>query len=248
MISFDSLSKRYGPLEAVRRLTLEVRPGEVYALLGPNGAGKTTALRCLATLLKPTSGSASVDGVDVTRDPLGARARIAFLSSSMGLYQRLSARELIAYFGRLQGLEGDRLTRRVDEMVELFALHDFADRYCGKLSTGQRQRVSLARALVHDPPVLILDEPTLGLDVLSGQTIHQFIVAERARGKTILLSTHQMEEVDLLADRVGILRKGELAAEGTPGQIVRALGAPNLARAFLALMSDWALVPGGTSP
>jgi len=246
MITFSSLSKRYGPLEAVSRLTLEVRPGEVYALLGPNGAGKTTALRCLATLLKPTSGSASVDGVDVTRDPLGARARIAFLSSSMGLYQRLSARELIEYFGRLQGLEGSRLTRRVDEMVELFALHEFADRYCGKLSTGQRQRVSLARALVHDPSVLILDEPTLGLDVLSGQTIHEFIVAERARGKTILLSTHQMEEVDLLADRVGILRRGELAAEGTPSQIVRALGAPNLARAFLALMSDWALVPQGT--
>jgi len=248
MISFASLSKRYGPLEAVRRLTLEVRPGEVYALLGPNGAGKTTALRCLATLLRPTSGSASVDGVDVTRDPLGARARIAFLSSSMGLYQRLSARELISYFGRLQGLEGARLTRRVDEMVELFALQDFAERYCGKLSTGQRQRVALARALVHDPPVLILDEPTLGLDVLSGQTIHQFIVAERARGKTILLSTHQMEEVDLLADRVGILRRGELAAEGTPAQIVRALGAPNLARAFLALMSDWALVPSETTP
>ena len=245
MISFTSLSKRYGPLEAVRRLTFEVRPGEVYALLGPNGAGKTTALRCLSTLIRPTSGSASVDGVDVTRDPLGAKARIAFLSSSMGLYQRLSAREMITYFGRLQGLEGVGLSRRVDEMVELFSLHDFADRYCGKLSTGQRQRVSLARALVHDPPVLILDEPTLGLDVLSGQTIHEFIVAERARGKTILLSTHQMEEVDLLADRVGILRRGELVAEGTPAQIVRALGAPNLARAFLALMSDWALVPRG---
>jgi sodium transport system ATP-binding protein len=247
MIRFSSLSKRYGPLEAVSELTLEVRPGEVYALLGPNGAGKTTALRCLATLLKPTSGSAAVAGVDVTRDPLGARARIAFLSSSMGLYQRLSSRELIAYFGRLHGLEGDRLARRLDEMVELFALGDFAERLCGKLSTGQRQRVSLARALVHDPPVLILDEPTLGLDVLSGQTIHDFIMAERARGKTILLSTHQMEEVDLLADRVGILRRGALVAEGAPAEIVRGLGAPNLARAFLALMSDWALVPGGTT-
>ncbi|MDH3206445.1 MAG: ATP-binding cassette domain-containing protein [Gemmatimonadota bacterium] len=244
MINFSALSKRYGPLEAVRELTFQVEPGEVYALLGPNGAGKTTALRCLATLLKPSSGSAYVCGVDVSVDPLGARRRIAFLSSSMGLYQRLSAKELVTYFGRLHGLKGVVLSRRVDEMVELFAIGDFSGRLCGKLSTGQRQRVSLARALVHDPPVLILDEPTLGLDVLSGRTIHDFIVQERGRGKTILLSTHQMEEVDLLADRVGIMRRGELVAEGSPTELVQRLGAPNLARAFLALMSDWALVPG----
>jgi len=245
MIVFSKLSKRYGPLTAVRGLTLEVGAGEVYALLGPNGAGKTTALRCLATLLQPTSGSAQICGVDVRSDPLGARSRIAYLSSSMGLYQRLSARELITYFGHLHGLSGARLERRVDEMVELFDMSSFADRMCGKLSTGQRQRVSLGRALVHDPPVLILDEPTLGLDILSGRTIHEFIVRERERGKAILLSTHQMEEVELLADRVGVLRKGDLVAEGTPNQLVRALGAPNLARAFLALLSDWTVAPGG---
>jgi sodium transport system ATP-binding protein len=243
MISFSALSKCYGPLTAVRELTLQVEPGEVYALLGPNGAGKTTALRCLATLLRPSSGSAAVCGADVSVDPLRARRRIAFLSSSMGLYERLSARELVAYFGRLHGLAGAALTKRVDEVVELFAIGDFSGRLCGKLSTGQRQRVSLARALVHDPPVLILDEPTLGLDVLSGRTIHDFIVRERGRGKTILLSTHQMDEVDLLADRVGILRKGELVAEGSPTELVQSLGAPNLTKAFLALMSEWALVP-----
>jgi len=244
MINFSALTKRYGPLEAVRGLTLQVDPGEVYALLGPNGAGKTTALRCLATLLKPSSGSARVCGVDGSVDPLGARRLIAFLSSSMGLYQRLSAKELVTFFGRLHGLEGVTLSRRVDEMVELFAIGDFSGRLCGKLSTGQRQRVSLARALVHDPPVFILDEPTLGLDVLSSRAIHDFIIRERARGKTILLSTHQMEEVDLLADRVGILRRGELVAEGSPTELVQRLGAPNLVRAFLALMSDWALAPG----
>jgi len=244
MIRFSALSKHYGPLQAVRELTLRVIPGEVYALLGPNGAGKTTALRCLATMLKPSSGSAEVCGVDVALDPLGARRQIAFLSSSMGLYERLSARELVAYFGRLHGLERDVLAKRVDEMIDLFAIGEFSERLCGKLSTGQRQRVSLARALVHDPPVLILDEPTLGLDVLSGRTIHDFIIRERGRGKTILLSTHQMEEVDLLADRVGILRRGRLVAEGSPTELVQALGAPNLARAFLALMSEWALVPG----
>lgn len=243
MIRFSELTKRYGPLTAVRRLTLQVSPGEVYALLGPNGAGKTTALRCLATLLTPTSGSAQVCGVDVRADPLGARRRIAFLSSSMGLYERLSARELITYFGHLHGLQGSALETRVEAMIRLFGMSDFEHRLCGKLSTGQRQRVSLGRALVHDPPVLILDEPTLGLDVLSGRTIHDFIAKERERGKTILFSTHQMEEVDLLADRVGILRQGELVAEGTPAELVRALGAPNLARAFLALMSEWTVAP-----
>ena len=243
MIAFSRLSKRYGRLTAVRELSLRVEPGEVYALLGPNGAGKTTALRCLATLLKPSSGSAAVCGVDVRDDPLRARARIAYLSSSMGLYQRLSVRELIGYFGRLHGLQGEALARRVEDMIALFDMGPFADRLCGKLSTGQRQRASLGRALVHDPPVLILDEPTLGLDVLSGRTIHDFILAERERGKTVLLSTHQMEEVELLADRVGVLREGQLVAEGPPAELVRGIGAPNLARAFLALMSAPSVAP-----
>ena len=238
MIRLSGLTKRYGPVCAVRDLTLHVSPGEVYALLGPNGAGKTTALRCLATLLAPSAGSVSVCGIDVTSAPVEARRRMAFLSSSMGLYARLSARELVAFFGSLQGLAGEALAVRVEAMVDLFGLSEFADRLCGKLSTGQRQRVSLARALVHDPPVLVLDEPTLGLDVLSGRAIHDFIQRERDRGKAILFSTHQMEEVDLLADRVGVLRRGALVAEGTPPEILARAGAPSLARAFLALVAD----------
>ena len=236
MIRFDALSKRYGPLEAVRELSFEVSAGEVYALLGPNGAGKTSALRCLATLLVPTSGTAFVDGSDVTVEPVAARSRFAFLAASMGLYERLSARELIEYFGRLHGLRGSELSARVDELVDLFSISAFADRLCGRLSTGQRQRVSLARALVHDPPALVLDEPTLGLDVLSGQAIHDFIARERSRGKAILFSTHQMEEVELLADRVGVLRAGELVEEGTPAELVVRTGQDNLARAFLSLV------------
>ncbi len=236
MIRFDGLGKTYGALVAVRDLTLEVRPGEVYALLGPNGAGKTTALRCLATLLSPTSGFASVGGADVVDEPLQVRARIAFLAASMGLYERLTARELIQYFGRLQGLEGSGLEERVDEMVALFEIGDFSARLCGRLSTGQRQRVSLARALVHDPPALILDEPTLGLDVLSGRTIYDFIERERSRGKAILFSTHQMEEVELLADRVGVLAEGRLVAEGTVPELIALTGAPSLTRAFLDLV------------
>lgn len=236
MIRFTSLTRRYGSLTAVEDLSFQVAKGEVYALLGPNGAGKTTALRCLATLLQPTSGACHIDGVDVTTDPVGARSRFAFLAASMGLYERLTAREIIEYFGRLHGMTGSKLDRRVDEVVELFEVGPFARRLCGRLSTGQRQRVSLARALVHDPPALILDEPTIGLDVLSGQTIHDFIESERSRGKAVLFSTHQMEEVELLADRVGVLRDGSLVAEGTPEGLVAETGQPNLARAFLALV------------
>jgi sodium transport system ATP-binding protein len=236
MIRFSELTKRYGLLTAVSGLTLEVAPGEAFALLGPNGAGKTTALRCLATLLRPSEGSAWVSGSDVVSDPLAARAKLAFLSSSMGLYERLTPREVVSYFGELHGLGGEGLVRRVGELIDLFDIGAFADRMCGRLSTGQRQRVALARTLVHDPPVLILDEPTLGLDVLSGRTIHDFILRERERGKTILFSTHQMEEVDRLADRVGVLRGGQLVAEGRPAELLARTGAPNLMRAFLALV------------
>jgi sodium transport system ATP-binding protein len=236
MIRFQDLSKHYGDLKAVKNLTLEVRPGEVYALLGPNGAGKTTALRCLATLLKPTSGTASVGEADIHRDPLGVKGRIGFLAASMGLYERLTARELLRYFGRLQGIEAVRLERRIDELAGLFGLRDFSSKYCSKLSTGQRQRVAVARSIIHDPPALVLDEPTLGLDVLSGRTIYRFMEEERDRGKAVLLSTHQMDEVELLADRVGVLNHGGLVAEGTVSQLMDHTGADNLARAFLALV------------
>lgn len=236
MIRFDDLHKSYGTHAAVRGLSFEVPGGEIYALLGPNGAGKTTALRCLATLLAPTAGTASVDGVDVRADPLGVRRRIGFLSAAMGLYERLTAREMIAYFGSLHGMGGAALERRVSELVERFGIGEFEHRYCGRLSTGQRQRIGLARAVVQDPPALVLDEPTFGLDVISGEAIYQFMRDERARGKAILFSTHQMAEVDLLADRAGVLARGRLVAEGTPDALVRQSGEANLARAFLRLV------------
>lgn len=248
MIHFDALTRRYGRLVAVEALTLRVRPGETYALLGPNGAGKTTALRCLATLLRPTSGTVRVGDVDVRDRPLEVRRRIGFLAASMGLYERLTAREMVTYFARLHGLEGEALRARVDRMVELFGVGEFQGRFCGKLSTGQRQRVSLARAAVHDPPALVLDEPTLGLDVLSGRTIYRFMDEERARGKAVLFSTHQMAEVELLADRVGVLSRGELVAEGTVDELVAASGEANLARAFLRLVDADGGGEGGGDP
>jgi sodium transport system ATP-binding protein len=236
MIEFDGLSKAYGEFQAVIDLSLRVEPGEVYALLGPNGAGKTSALRCLATLLAPTSGTARVEGYDVRTEPLEVRRRLAFLAASMGLYQRLTAREVLHYFGRLHGMERAALNERVDELVELFDLAPFANRLCGRLSTGQRQRVSIARAILHDPPALILDEPTLGLDLVSGRGIYAMIHLARMRGRAILFSTHQMEEVELLANRVGVLSGGRLVAEGSPDELIQRTGQKNLARAFLSLI------------
>lgn len=238
MIEFDRLSKRYGDLLAVRELSLRVDGGEVYALLGANGAGKTTALRCLATLLRPTSGAARIAGFDAAREPLEVRRRLGFLAASMGLYQRLTAREMLRYFARLNGMEDDAAAVRVEEMVAAFGLDEFADRLCGKLSTGQRQRVSIARAVVHDPPALVLDEPTLGLDVLSSDSIFRFIADARGRGRAVIFSTHQMSEVELLADRVGIIAGGRLVTEGTVGDIVARAGEQNLARAFLRIVRE----------
>jgi sodium transport system ATP-binding protein len=236
MIEFDGLTKAYGEFRAVEQLTLAVRPGEVYALLGPNGAGKTSALRCLATLLKPTEGTARVNGHDVRSAPLEVRRNLAFLAASMGLYERLTAREVLVYFGRLHQIPKERLRARVDELIEQLEITAFQHRLCGRLSTGQRQRVSIARAILHDPPALILDEPTLGLDILSGRAIYAMIHLARMRERAILFSTHQMDEVELLADRVGVLAGGRLVAEGTPDELLQRTGQPNLARAFLSLI------------
>lgn len=238
MIEFEELSKRYGDVWAVDRLSLQVHPGEVYALLGANGAGKTTALRCLATLLRPTGGTARIAGLDVVATPIAARSQLGFLSASMGLYQRLTAKELLEYFARLHGLEGELLRVRLGEAVDMFEITTFSDRLCGTLSTGQRQRVSIARAVLHDPPVLILDEPTLGLDVLSSRTIFEFMEEARRRERTVLFSTHQMDEVELLADRVGVLAGGRLVAEGSVDELVARSGEKNLARAFLRIVAE----------
>lgn len=238
MIAVEGLEKYYGDFPAVRGLTFTVAAGEVYALLGANGAGKTTALRCLATLLRPTRGSARVAGFDAATRPLEVRRRLGFLAAGMGLYERLSAAELLRYFARLQGMGGAAAEARVAELVEIFGIGAFADRFCGRLSTGQRQRLSIARAVVHDPPALVLDEPTLGLDVLSGEVIRRFVEDARERGCAVLFSTHQMEEVELLADRVGIMAAGRLVAEGTVEEVVRSTGETGLARAFLRIVRE----------
>src|SRR5690606_36752122 len=197
----------------------------------------TTALRCLAGLLRPTAGRALVDGIDPVLDPLAARRRLGYLSWSMGLYERVTPRELLRFFGTLHGMDVARLDARVEQLIERFGIGEFADRYCGRLSTGQRQRVSIARAVIQDPPALVLDEPTLGLDFVSGETIHAFLFEQRDAEKAILLSTHQLDTVEIVADRVGVLAAGRLVAEGTIPELLAWTGQPNLARAFLHLIA-----------
>ena len=226
--------RKRGAVTAVDGASFICRPGQIYALLGANGAGKTTTLRMLATILTPTSGTANVAGSDIVREPEAVRAKVGFLSTATALYGRLSAREMVEYFGRLNGMNGDRLKRRLDELFSLLGIHEFADRKCDKLSTGMKQKVSIARTIVHDPQVLILDEPTLGLDVRVARTIVDFIRDCRSRGKTVVFSTHVMSEAEKLADVIGIIDAGRIQSEGTLEELRRRTGQTDLESIFLA--------------
>ncbi len=231
-----NLCKLFAGVEAVRELNLQVNPGEIYGLMGPNGAGKTTSLRMLAALMQPSSGSATVCGHDVALDPDQAKAHLGFLTGSTGLYARLTVVELLTYFGRLCGYPEDRLPGRINELLGDLHVTHLRGRLCGKLSTGEKQRVSLARATIHDPPVLILDEPTSGLDVLASRFVADFIRRCRDRGRAILFSTHYMTEAELLCDRVGLLFSGRLIWEGTPADLRAEQQATSLEEAFLKLI------------
>ncbi|MEO6005615.1 MAG: ATP-binding cassette domain-containing protein [Opitutus sp.] len=220
MIEALALTKRFrdkkrGEIRAAEAITFRAEPGQIYGLLGANGAGKTTTLRMLATLLKPTSGTATVAGFDVTRDPAKVRAHVGFLAASTALYGRLTAREMIAYFGQLNGLSAADLRARIKRLADDLDMHEFLDRRCEKFSTGMKQKTSIARTLVHDPAVMIFDEPTLGLDVMTSRAIVKFVRECRDRGKTVIYSTHIMSEVEKLCDTVGIIHDGRLLEEGT---------------------------------
>jgi sodium transport system ATP-binding protein len=232
----DSASKSFGPVCAVVELSLSIPSGEIYGLLGPNGAGKTTALRMLAGLLAPTSGSATLAGHHANTP--SSKAHLGYLSGSTGLFARLTPRELLDYFGQIHGLSRADIRRRVLVLAQALALEAILDRRCEALSTGERQRVSIARAVLHDPAVLILDEPTSGLDVLASRFLRDFIRSERARGKAVLFSTHYLAEADLLCDRIGFLHHGRLLCEGTPTKIREAASATTLEEAFLNLAKE----------
>jgi sodium transport system ATP-binding protein len=233
VLSAENLCKRFDGVEAVRNVSFSVGPGEVVGLLGPNGAGKTTTLRMLAGILTPTAGRVLVGGVDPREQPLEAKRRIGFLSGDTQLYQRLSPREVLTYFGRLYGIDEGRLESRIDDLVARLAMAAFASRPCGSLSTGQKQRANIARAFLHEPDVLILDEPTAALDVISGQFIVESIRRERTAGRAVLFSTHIMGEAEYLCDRIVLLHDGRIMDAGTLEELLGRSGCSNLTDAFL---------------
>ena len=229
----EGLVKRFGPVAAVDGVSLAVSAGEVVGLLGPNGAGKTTTLRMLAGILTPDTGSVRVGGLDIHDRPLDAKRRLGFLSGDTQLYQRLSTREVLRYFGRLYGLADAPIEARIEQLVEELEMGDFAGRPCGTLSSGQKQRANIARAFLHEPELLILDEPTVALDVISGQFIVESIRRQREAGRAVLFSTHIMSEAEYLCDRILLLHRGRIIDEGALGDLLARSGCGNLTDAFL---------------
>jgi sodium transport system ATP-binding protein len=215
----DFQDKKRGKIHAVDHVSFTCKPGQIYGLLGANGAGKTTTLRMLATILEPTEGTAVVCGQDVIDDPEKVRACVGFLSTATALYPRLSSQEMVEYFGRLNGLDEATLKKRVDDIFGRLDMNSFRDTRCDKLSTGMKQKTSIARTLIHDPHVMIFDEPTSGLDVMTARTIIGFIRECRQRGKTVIFSTHIMSEVEKLCDVIGIIQSGKLLAEGSLAEL-----------------------------
>jgi len=243
MICVDRLTKHYNDLRrgqfvALDGLTFQAYPGQIYGLLGPNGAGKTTTLRILSTLLQPTSGTASLNGYDIVRQPAQARRQIGFVSTSTAVYDRMTAWEMVEYFGRLHDLDDDLLRRRMEEIFHRLHMNEIRDLLGVKMSTGMKQKVSIARALVHDPPILIFDEPTVGLDVLVARSLLETIAQLRMQGKCILFSTHIMREAEKLCDRIAILHRGHLLAEGTLEELRQQYGQEDLEELFFQLIQQ----------
>lgn len=225
--------KKRGVITAVENVSFTCRPGQIYGLLGANGAGKTTTLRMLATLLQPTSGTATMAGHDVATAGVQVRANVGFLAASTALYGRLTAREMITYFGELNGLGEGALQARIKQLADELDMHEFLDRRCDKFSTGMKQKTSIARTLIHDPAVMIFDEPTLGLDVMTARSIVKFVRECRNRGKTVIYSTHVMSEVEKLCDVIGIIHDGKLVAEGTLAGLQARFGEKDMEEIFV---------------
>ena len=241
MIAADGLAKSFGKrgaVQAVAGVSFTAADGAITGLLGPNGAGKTTLLRMLGTLIAPDAGSARVDGLDVVRDRYAVRRRIGVLSDARGLYPRLTARENIRYYGALHGLGGAALDQRVDVLINVLGLRALADRRAQGFSQGERMKTAIARALVHDPHTILLDEPTNGLDIMSVRALREQLRSLRALGKCLLFSSHVMQEVAALCDTIVILGKGRVIAQGTAAELVEASRAVSLEDAFVALLGS----------
>ena len=235
MITVDCVHKRFGTVRAVNGVSFTAGNGQVTGLLGPNGAGKTTTLRMLYAVMKPDSGSVRVDDVDAVAAPQAAQARLGVLPDGFGLYPRLTAREHLDYFGALQGIDGERLARRTEELIDLLDMRAIADRRTGGFSHGERTKVGLARALVHDPQNVLLDEPTNGLDFMSTRAVRAIVRRLRDEGRCVLFSSHVMQEVSALCDSIVVIASGRVVAHGTANELRHQTGSDNLEDAFVAL-------------
>jgi sodium transport system ATP-binding protein len=240
MIHVNGLTKvfplsRGRELVAVDAVTFAVPPGEVYGLLGPNGAGKTTTLRLLLGLLAPTRGEANIAGFSSTKQPDEVKRRVGLVAASAGMYQWLSVSEMLLFFADLYGVDPDAARAELDHLANLLQIRELLDRRCNVLSTGQKQRVQLARALIHRPPVMLLDEPTLGLDVLASQIVTEYISILRSQGKAVIISTHHLDEAQRLCDRFGLLHQGRIVLEGTLDELRQRTGSDSLVEMFLQL-------------
>jgi sodium transport system ATP-binding protein len=236
MIKVSNLYKSFGKIEAVKGISFEVRDGEITGLLGPNGAGKTTTLRMLYSLLPPDEGEISIDGLDPTRDAMAIKHTLGVVPDSRGLYTRMSARENIAYYGKLHGMGRKEINQRISELVETLDMDDFIDRRTEGFSQGQRVKVAIARAMVHKPQTVMLDEPSNGLDVMSTRALRRYVLDLKEAGHSVILSTHIMQEVAALCDRIVIIADGLIAADGTPEGLLRRSGCSTLEDAFVHLI------------
>jgi ABC-type multidrug transport system ATPase subunit len=237
-IAMKALTKKYGSRVVVNDVSLEIMSGGVYGLLGPNGAGKTTIIRMLSTIVKPTSGSATVNGFDVLTQPKKVRESIGVLPEDTGLYDRLNPVETLRFYGGMQGLSGSALDERIDGLLRLLELYDRRKDKVATFSRGMRQKLALARALIHDPPILLLDEPTLGLDVMSTRAIRDYTKEMARRGKTVLLNTNNMYEAQLLCDRLTIISNGAVRASGTVGDLEDIAKTKGLEEVFINLVRN----------
>jgi sodium transport system ATP-binding protein len=238
MIQVQGLSRSFGKVRAVQDVSFFAPDGQITGLLGPNGAGKSTTLRMLYTLLRPDSGTAQVDGFDVRKSPLEVQRRIGVLADARGIYPRLTSRENIRYYGRLHGLESATLEKQIDGLANLLDMRQIMDRRTEGFSTGEKLKVAIARALVHNPRNVLLDEPTNGLDVMSTRAMRQFIVRLREEGKCVLFTSHIMQEVAALCDQIVIIAHGEVSATGSPNDLRRQTGQENLEDAFVAVIGS----------
>ena len=236
MITLEKLHKRFGDRVAVEEVSFTARDGEVTGFLGPNGAGKTTTLRMVYSLIRPDGGRAEVDGLDVVADPAGVRSRIGVLPDARGLYPRLTAREHVRYYGRLHGLWGATLEKRIDALAELLEIRELLDRRTEGFSQGERMKVAIARALVHGPRNVLLDEPTNGLDVMSTRAMRTVIRRLREQGTCVVFSSHVMQEVSALCDRLVVIARGRVVAEGSPAELLATTGHASLEDAFVHLV------------